>query len=131
LTELSECATVNHCGVILEGRMRIGTVGVALVASLLAVAAMAVTPASAEFFGCNDKPGRVLYSYAGAPDAYASVQSRQYSHELAAQTRPRIVIHPRRGYPGRSARRLCESWLVKEYRVSGPVVVPRMRCHWE
>jgi hypothetical protein len=114
--------------------MRVAAQGGLLVASVLAVAAMAmaVTPASAEFFGCNDRPGRVLYSYAGAPAAYASVERRQYSHELAAQTRPpRIVIHPRRGYPGPNARRLCKSWLVKEYRVSGPVIVPRMSCHWE
>jgi hypothetical protein len=43
--------------------------------------------------------------------------------------RPRIIIYPRT--PQRSAKRHCRSWLVQEYRVSGPVIVPRMRCWWE
>ncbi len=51
------------------------------------------------------------------------------THELAAQpARPRITIHPRRLGP--NAKRYCRSWLAKEYRVSGPVIVPQMRCWW-
>jgi hypothetical protein len=64
----------------------------------------------------------------------ASAQSlaRGAAHEVAAQsTRPRITIYPRQTYPGRNARRQCRSTLVKEYRVSGPVIVPHMRCWWE
>jgi hypothetical protein len=53
------------------------------------------------------------------------------THELAAQARPRITIHPRRIYPGPNARRQCRSWLAKEYRVSGPVIVPQMHCWWD
>jgi hypothetical protein len=57
---------------------------------------------------------------------------RSHSRELAAQTkRPRVTIYPRRIYPGPNAKRQCRSWLVKEYRVSGPVIVPQMRCWWE
>jgi hypothetical protein len=52
-------------------------------------------------------------------------------HELAAQSRPRITIYPRQVSPGRNAKRQCRSWLVKEYRVSGPVIVPREQCWWE
>lgn len=57
---------------------------------------------------------------------------RGHTRELAAQAkRPRVTIHPRRLYPGPNAKRQCRSWLVKEYRVSGPVIVPQMRCWWE
>ncbi len=44
---------------------------------------------------------------------------------------PRIVIHPRTSHPGPNAKRYCRSWLAKEYRVSGPVIVPRMQCWWQ
>ena len=53
------------------------------------------------------------------------------TQELAAQSRPRITIHPRRTHPGPNVKRYCRSWLAKEYRVSGPVIVPQMRCWWE
>ena len=32
---------------------------------------------------------------------------------------------------GRNAVRQCTSWLATEYRPSGTVIVPRMRCWWE
>lgn len=52
--------------------------------------------------------------------------------EFAAQKkRPRVTIYPRRVYPGPYAKRQCYSWLVTEYRVSGPVITPQMRCWWE
>jgi hypothetical protein len=52
--------------------------------------------------------------------------------EFAAQTkRPRVTIYPRHVYPGPNARRQCRAWLAQEYRVSGPVIVPQMRCWWE
>ncbi|MGH6768575.1 MAG: hypothetical protein ACRECO_06085 [Xanthobacteraceae bacterium] len=34
-------------------------------------------------------------------------------------------------YPGPNAVRQCRSWLAQEYRPSGTVIVPRMRCWWE
>jgi hypothetical protein len=46
-------------------------------------------------------------------------------------SRPRVTIYPRHYYLGPSAKRHCRSWLTKEYRVSGPVIVPQMRCWWE
>jgi hypothetical protein len=68
--------------------------GIGVVALSLALTVGAVAPASAEFFGCNDKPGRVLYSYGGTPAAdgarYARSRAR-YTHEFAAQSRPRQV----------------------------------------
>ena len=45
--------------------------------------------------------------------------------------RPHITIHPRRFEPGPRSKRHCESWLQKQYRVSGTVIVPQMRCWWD
>lgn len=52
--------------------------------------------------------------------------------ELTAQTtrRPHIVIRPRRIEPGPDSKRFCRFWLAKEYRVSGPVIVPQQQCQW-
>ena len=76
-------------------------------------------PASAEFFGCNDKRGKVLAVYGG----------RCYTHEFRRANRAPAHHHPSAPHhPGRNAKRHCRSWLAKEYRVSGPVVVPQMRC---
>ena len=35
------------------------------------------------------------------------------------------------GYPGPNAVRQCVSWLQPEYRLSGTVVTPQMRCWWQ
>jgi hypothetical protein len=35
------------------------------------------------------------------------------------------------GYPGPNAVRQCVSWLQPEYRPSGTVVTPQMRCRWQ
>lgn len=43
----------------------------------------------------------------------------------------RIIVTPRRySYPGPGAVRQCTSWLEPDYRPSGTVIVPRMRCWW-
>jgi len=97
----------------------------ALLALMFAISAGMLAPASAEFFGCNDKHSRVLASSNSAPSGGS------YTHEFAAQSaRPRITVHPRHRL-GRHAVRHCHSWLAKEYRVSGPVIVPQMRCRWD
>lgn len=67
----------------------------------------------------------LLLSGVAAPAAAQQSASREY----AAQSRQRIIIHPR--YPGPNAKRYCRAWLVKEYRVSGPVITPQMRCWWQ
>jgi hypothetical protein len=51
----------------------------------------------------------------------------------SARNHTRIEIHPR-SYTSElppTAKRYCNSWLEKEYRVSGPVIVPRMQCWWQ
>lgn len=58
-----------------------------------------------------------------------------HSFEASAQARrrapTRIVVTPRPyGYPGPGAVRQCTSWLEPDYRPSGTVIVPRMRCWW-
>ena len=52
------------------------------------------------------------------------------SREVSAQRRASIVVTPSRSTPGPNATRHCDAWLEKEYRPSGTVVVPRMRCVW-
>ena len=52
------------------------------------------------------------------------------SREVSAQRRARVTVYPASNYPGPNATRHCDSWLEKEYRPSGTVVVPRMRCYW-
>jgi hypothetical protein len=47
-----------------------------------------------------------------------------------AEMQAQIIVHPRLSYPGPNAKRYCRSWLAKEYRVSGTVIVPRMQCWW-
>jgi hypothetical protein len=67
-----------------------------------------------------------LLVFGGAPAAAAQTSASQ----SMAQAPPQIVIHPRHE-PGPNAKRYCRSWLAKEYRVSGPVIVPRMQCWWQ
>jgi len=68
---------------------------------------------------------------AGLLIGLASAASAQDTDQQTTRTRPRIVIHPRNGQLSPNARRYCRSWLVQEYRVSGPVIVPRMQCWWQ
>ncbi len=107
--------------------------GLGLAALIGVLSLSAIVPASAEFFGCNE-PSTKVYSYSGKPHsvARASYASAAPTHEFSAQAaRPRVTITPRSGYPGPNAKRYCRSWLAKEYRVSGTVVVPRMQCWWQ
>jgi hypothetical protein len=92
-----------------------------VLATALVGAVLALTtgvPAAAD--GCNDRvANRGFTSACGAM-------------ELAAQTkRPRVTIYRRYISPRPNAVRQCYSWLEREYRVSGPVIVPQMRCWWE
>ena len=89
----------------------------------LAFAVAATTAAKAEFFGCDDQHRARHMAYASVPSYRAG---SSYTHEFAAQSRPRVTIYPRH-----RAERHCRSWLTKEYRISGPVIVPRMRCWWD
>ena len=61
----------------------------------------------------------------------AQAQSRSPDEAAARSSRPRVVIQPRSYRLPPNARRECRAKLVQEYRVSGPVIVPRMTCWWE
>ncbi|MDP2411331.1 MAG: hypothetical protein Q8M26_13725 [Pseudolabrys sp.] len=95
---------------------------------LSAVLLAGATPAAAEFFGCNDKSAR---SARTAYTARAQVRSHAHTQEFAAQSRTRITVYPRRTQPGPNSKRHCRAQLVKEYRASGTVIVPKMNCWWE
>ncbi len=99
-----------------------------ILALLLAISVLFATSASAEFFGCNDQHAARSSSYSRGP-SYARAQS--YTHEFAAQSRPRITVNPQHKYLSPNAKRHCEAWLAKEYRVSGTVIVPKERCWWQ
>ena len=97
--------------------------GLALGSVILAALVGTIAPASAE------PRDRGCIAGTGCPEAKSAE-----TNEFAAQTqtkRPRVTIYPRRVYPGPYAKRQCYSWLVTEYRVSGPVITPQMRCWWE
>jgi hypothetical protein len=96
------------------------TWGMTVAAAVVALAALAFRPI--EF---------------AAADQIASVQARPHLPEDAyAQRRPRraptrIRVTPLHYELGPNAVRQCTAWLATEYRPSGTVVVPRMRCWWE
>jgi hypothetical protein len=87
-------------------------------AAAFVVGSLIASPARADFVGRNQ-------TTSGQADLTVTL-------ELAAQTkRPRVTIYRRRAYLGPNAVRQCRSWLVTEYRISGPVIVPQMYCWWE
>ena len=55
----------------------------------------------------------------------------KHSQEFSAQRRPHITIYPRTRALGPNSKRYCRGWLAREYRVSGPVIVPRRYCWWQ
>jgi hypothetical protein len=98
--------------------------GLALIGLIFALIVGAGIPAAADSSSCgNHRP----LSNA----ACVSLDSMPIQ-EFAAQTkRPRVTIYRRRVYVAPNAVRQCRSWLAREYRVSGPVIVPQMYCWWE
>jgi hypothetical protein len=87
---------------------------------------------------------------ATAPSAAQSAREGVSAREALAQTQPRRArtklqvrpIYPYRRYhsiypvpydieyPGPNAKRECVARYVQEFRPSGTVIVPRMRCWW-
>ena len=83
---------------------------------------------------------------ASAQTAPGATERADNARPLRARPRTRIRVAPaypyrllstpypvpyKYEYPGPGAVRQCTSWLATEYRVSGPVITPRMRCWWE
>jgi hypothetical protein len=72
-----------------------------------------------------------------APAAVAESTHRLTAEEFSAQSRRIIRRAPRRvqvyrgsSYPGPNSVRVCNAHYEQEYRPSGTVIVPRMRCYW-
>lgn len=101
--------------------------GLAFGGLIFAMVAGVSIPASAEDSSCGNRQlprTRVV--------GCSELETAPFTREFAAQKkRPRVTIYPRRVRPGPYAKRQCYSWLVTEYRVSGPVITPQMRCWWE
>ncbi len=83
--------------------------------------------------GARRNPDAALSAYAQARPKARRPRARirvgpAYPYRLAPSIYP---IPYEYEYPGPGAVRQCVSRLVPEYRPSGPVIVPRMRCWWE
>jgi hypothetical protein len=76
----------------------------------------------------------LLLNVDGAAAAPVMTNDTAQSTDLSAQRRQRprtrIRIYAPYSYPGPHAVRHCTSWLEPEWRPSGTVIVPRMRCWW-
>jgi hypothetical protein len=90
-----------------------------------------------------------LIGFGGVDTASAQTSERGVARSdlsAYAQARPRIRVTPRCpyrttslpypppsdcDYPGPGFVRQCNAQLVREYRLSGTVIVPVMRCWWE
>jgi len=78
-------------------------------------------------------PGLVARAQS-APAAAPQAASSASPTDVSAQRRYRrratpIYIYGHRPLPP-TALRACTSWYAEEYRPSGTVIVPHMRCHW-
>jgi hypothetical protein len=85
--------------------------------SKLAIGALAVT----------------LLALAVPASAQQPVSGTVVASDMSAQERPRtrLRVTPLRRAPlDRRATRQCQDWYETEYRPSGTVIVPKMRCWW-
>lgn len=81
------------------------------------------------------KPSPAVHRAASA-NAEASAKTRSAPTDVSSQRRARraptrIRVYRMPGsYPGPNAVRECRAWYAEEFRPSGTVIVPRMRCWW-
>jgi hypothetical protein len=68
----------------------------------------------------------VAFSMASADAAPRRAGTYEWSTQHDYRGRPRIRVTP----DPRSFKRDCVAWYEQEWRPSGTVVVPRMRCWW-
>ena len=79
-------------------------------------------------------PAQAVAQNAGAAENATPAPAGDSAAAKPARARPpaRIRVHPlAQSYPGPDAVRQCTAWLAPEYRPSGTVIVPKMRCWWE
>lgn len=87
--------------------------------------AMAV-PGRAAAMQEMQKASPAIHFTAGTAPTEMSAQRRL----KRAPTRIRVYRMPG-SYPDPNAVRECRAWYVQEFRPSGTVIVPRMRCWWQ
>ena len=90
-------------------------------------------------------PGKAASSDREANAAAAEISAQTRTDRVRPRPRTQLRVYPRYPrrnfhtfyplpypveYPGPRAVRQCVSRLVPEYRPSGTVIVPRMRCWW-
>ncbi|WP_424628930.1 hypothetical protein [Bradyrhizobium sp. SYSU BS000235] len=75
---------------------------------------------------------------APAGEGVSGTVTKLTAEEFSAQSR-KVLRRTRRvpiyggsssRYPGPNSVRICNDWYEQEYRPSGTVIVPRMRCYW-
>ena len=106
--------------------------------------AITVILAAAGLFGLAAADAARGESAPGASAKRPAIETSGQSRPVRARTRIRVApAYPYRTvstpyptpykyeFPGPGFVRQCTSWLAPENRVSGPVIVPRMRCWWE
>ena len=99
---------------------------VGIVAAALVLGFAAGTDAQTQDRGVRPAPKQKVYVQKRAP---ARITVRPVLRERLDSTEfPRS---DNLGYPGPNAVRQCVSWLQPEYRLSGTVVTPQMRCWWQ
>ena len=109
----------------------------------------ALTAAAVGYLFVQDTAIAASKGLSGRAVQFSDVSAQQRS---VRRIRPRITVYPRIPYdqsigrsgnrfdvfprpyryewPGPNAQRDCVSWLAPEYRPSGTVIVPRLRCRW-
>jgi len=99
-------------------------------AAIAATAMLALWPATLALVGLGVWPPAQAVAQTVTP---AQISSDGAAIRRALVHPPaRIRVHPlAQSYPGPDAVRQCASWLAPEFRPSGTVIVPKMRCWWE
>lgn len=95
----------------------------ALAGALAAICVFGGSAAEAQGAGAGARPGDGQRVSIAQP-VEATAQSRR--RRSATQLR----IERRRTYLPPNAVRTCDAWYEQEFRPSGTVIVPRMRCRW-
>jgi hypothetical protein len=97
--------------------MRTSAILLGLFAGLIVLAAPGVSRA---------EPALVAVSAHGLTAEEFSAQSRR----IIRRAPRRVPIYRGSNYPGPNSVRVCNAHYEQEYRPSGTVIVPRMRCYW-
>src|SRR5712691_5020167 len=97
--------------------------------------AITVILAAAGLFGLAAADAARGETAPGASAKRPAIETSGQSRPARARTRIRVAtrypVPYKYEFPGPGFVRQCTSWLAPENRVSGPVIVPRMRCWWE